>query len=84
MFETHHCHYCSVDAHANISPLLLLCCLAMWQKAESVQIHATSNWDARTTARNWLRANHSSDISQTDSQPASRTHRPVYGGRTTT
>ena len=24
MFEIHHCHYCSVDAHANISVLLLI------------------------------------------------------------
>ena len=51
MFKVHHCRYCSVNAHANISALL--CCLAMWQKAESVQIHTTSDWDARTTARNW-------------------------------
>ena len=35
------------DAHANIFALLLLCCL------ESVQIHTTSDLDARTTARNW-------------------------------
>ena len=31
----------------------LLCCLATWEKAERVQIHATSDWDARTTAKNW-------------------------------
>ena len=26
MSKIHHCHYCSVDTHANISALLLLCC----------------------------------------------------------
>ena len=31
----------------------LLCCLAMWYKAERVQLHATSSWAARTAARNW-------------------------------
>ena len=69
MFKIHHCPYCSVDTHANISALFLtvrahgcliirlesesvfflawaltplLCFLAMWQKAERVQIHTTS------------------------------------------
>ena len=27
--------------------------LTLKKKAERVQIHATSDWDARTTARNW-------------------------------
>ena len=76
MFEIHNCHYCCVDAHANISALLLLCCLAMWQKAESVQIHATSNCDARTPALiGHQRANHSSDfmLPKRDTQPHSHT-----------
>ena len=46
-----HCHYCSVDAHAKIASSVacvltpLLCCLAMFYKVETVQIHATSDWE---------------------------------------
>jgi len=46
VFEIRHCHYYSVNAHAKISAIFLtnlLCCLAMWKKAERVQIHATSD-----------------------------------------
>ena len=53
IFKIHYCSYCSINAHANISALLLLCCLAMWWGAGSVRIYTASDWDARTTARYW-------------------------------
>ena len=39
IFKIHYCSYCSINAHANISALLLLCCLAMWWGAGSVRIY---------------------------------------------
>ena len=50
----------------------LLCCLATWQKAERVQIHATFNWDARTTARNWR-------LSQSEAEKIRHPHRVTEG-----
>ena len=57
-FWENHIHYCSADAHANF-----LCTLpfnVLWQKAERVQKHATSYWDARTLPEPGVLANHSS------------------------
>ena len=62
----------------------------MWQKAESVQIHATSDCDARTTARNWRlsqsealiscsRDTHATHSSCSRDTHAAVTARPIYG-----
>ena len=40
IFKVHYCSYCSMNAHANISALLLLCCLAMWWSWKCTNIHS--------------------------------------------